>query len=158
MSNQNNCGEERVGRKPQAACAAGERPPRKDTRYKPGHSGNEKGRPPGSKNYGTQLHKVYTEPVVVNQGGKRRRVPALVALQRLLLQRALNGDNRAAEIVFKNAKEIGFGEKTEMHVCVCRYNLSEEVIERLSNQTLDELIRVEEAVQAEKEKAKRKVH
>ena len=105
MSNQNNCGEERVGPKPKEACATGERPPRKDTRYKLGESGNKKGRPPGSKNYGTQLHKMYTEPVVVNQGGKRRRVPALVALQRLLLQRALNGDNRAAEIVFKNAKE-----------------------------------------------------
>src|SRR5207247_8986335 len=111
--------------KSKQACGACGHQPRKDTRYKPGQSGNDKGRPPGSKNYGTQLHKMYTEPVVVNQGGKRRRVPALVALQRLLLQRALNGDNRAAEIVFKNAKEFGFGEKTEMHVCVCRYNLSE---------------------------------
>ena len=158
MSNQNNCGEERVGPKPKEACATGERPPRKDTRYKRGQSGNKKGRPPGSKNYGTQLHKMYTEPVVVNQGGKRRRVPALVALQRLLLQRALNGDNRAAEIVFKNAKEFGFCEKTEMHVCVCRYNLRDEVIARLSNQTLNELIEVEKELQAEKENSKKKLH
>ena len=101
---------------------------------------------------------MYTEPVVVNQGGKRRRVPALVALQRLLLQRALNGDNRAAEIVFKNAKEFGFCEKTEMHVCVCRYNLRDEVIARLSNQTLNELIEVEKELQAEKENSKKKLH
>lgn len=158
MSNQDNGGDDPAGPQPKEACAAGDGGARKDTRYKPGQSGNRKGRPKGSKNYGAQMRKVYTEPVVVNQGGKRRRVPALVALQCLLLQRALTGDNRAAEMVFKNAKEFGFGEKTEMHVCRCDYNLSDEAIARLSNQTLAEIIRVEQAVQAEKENSKKNLH
>jgi hypothetical protein len=157
MSNQNS-DDESTGPQPKEARAAGDGRARKDTRYKPGQSGNRKGRPKGSKNYGAQLHKLYTEPVVVGTGRKRRRVPALVALQRVLLQEALMGDKRAAEMVFKNAKEIGFGEKTEMHVCVCRYNLSDEVIARLTDQTLAELIRVEDALQAEKENAKKKPH
>jgi hypothetical protein len=77
------------------------------------------------------------------------------------LQKGLAGDQRAAELVFKNAKEFGFTEKTEMHVCVCGYTLSNEVIDRLTNQTLAELLKVTEQVEAEKEaekEAKRKLH
>jgi Family of unknown function (DUF5681) len=136
---------------------------RRDTRFKPGQSGNPKGRPKQkkAKNYGEQLHQVYTEPVVVKKGGKRRRVPALVALQHVYVQKGLAGDQRAAELVFKNAKEFGFTEKTEMHVCVCGYVLSDEVVVRLTDRTLDELVRVTTQVEAEKEaekEAKRKPH
>ena len=108
-----------------------------------------------------QLHQVYTEPVVVKKGGKRRRVPALVALQHVYVQKGLAGDQRAAELVFKNAKEFGFTEKTEMHACVCGYVLSDEVVARLTDRTLDELVRVTTQVEAEKEaekEAKRKPH
>ena len=136
---------------------------RRDTRFKPGQSGNPNGRPKRNKdkNYGAHLHQVYTEPVMLKKGGKRRRVPALVALQHVYLQKGLAGDQRAAELVFKNAKEFGFTEKTEMHVCVCGYTLSNEVIDRLTNQTLAELLKVTEQVEAEKEaekEAKRKLH
>jgi len=135
----------------------------RDTRFKPGQSGNRKGRPKQkkAKNYGEQLHQVYTEPVVVKKGGKRRRVPALVALQHVYVQKGLAGDQRAAELVFKNAKEFGFTEKTEMHVCVCGSVLNDEVIARLTNQTIEELQRVTKQVEAEKEaekQAKRKPH
>jgi hypothetical protein len=157
MSNQNS-GDDTSGPQPTEACAAGDGRERNDTRYKPGQSGNPKGRPKGSKNYGAQLHKLYTEPVVVNQGGKRRRVAALVAVHQVQLQRALTGDKRATEIVLKTAKEFGFGPKTEMHECVCRYNLSDAVIARLTNQTLAELIRVEKELEAEEENAKKKLH
>ena len=158
MSNEN-CGSDASDPqdgKPRAA--------RRDTRFKPGQSGNPKGRPPKrnkDKNFGEQLHQVYTEPVVVKKGGKRQRVPALVAIQRVYVQKALAGDHRAAEIAFKNAKEFGFTEKTEMHVCVCGYVLSNEVIARLTNQTIEELQRVTKQVEAEKQaekQAKRKLH
>jgi hypothetical protein len=146
MSNQN-CGD---------GPAPADRPERKDTRFQPGQSGNRKGRPKGSKNkrsnnYGAQVHKVLTEPVLVNKGGKRRRIPALVAMQTALMQRALTGDNRAAEIVLKHAKDLGYGAKSEMHECICEYNLRPEVIERLTNATLQELIGIENQLQAEKE-------
>ena len=158
MSNEN-CGSDASDPqdgKPRAA--------RRDTRFKPGQSGNPKGRPPKrnkDKNFGEQLHQVYTEPVVVKKGGKRQRVPALVAIQRVYVQKALAVDHRAAAIVLKNAKELGFTEKTEMHVCVCGYVLSDEVVARLTDRTLDELVRVTTQVEAEKEaekQAKRKLH
>jgi hypothetical protein len=155
MSNQNS-DDDTTSPRPNVVGAGGR--VRNDTRYKPGQSGNRKGRPKGSKNYGAQMHKMFTAPVLVTQGGKRRRVPALVAVNQIQLQRALAGDKRAAEMVFKNAKEFGFGEKTEMHVCVCQYSLSDEVIARLTDPTLAELIRVEKEVQAEKENAKKKFH
>jgi hypothetical protein len=158
MSNQNDRSDDPANRQPKEACAAGDGRARKDTRYKPGQSGNYKGRPKGSKNHRSQLHKVYTEPVPIKLRGKRRPVAALVALQFVLLQRGLKDDNRAAEIVLKHAKEFGFFEQTEMHVCSCRDGLSDEAIARLTNPTLNELIRVEQALQAEKENSKKKPH
>ena len=136
---------------------------RRDTRFKPGQSGNPKGRPKRNKDkkYGAHLQQLYTEPVMLKRGGKRQRVPALVALHRLHFQKGLAGDQRAAELAFKNAKEFGFTEKTEMHVCVCGYVLSDEVVVRLTDRTLDELVRVTTQVEAEKEaekEAKRKPH
>jgi len=136
---------------------------RRDTRFKPGQSGNPKGRPKRNKDkkYGAHLQQLYTEPVMLNRGGKRQRVPALVALHRLYFQKGLAGDQRAAELAFKNAKEFGFTEKTEMHVCVCGYTLSDEVVARLTNRTIEELARVTKQVEAEKEaekEAKRKPH
>jgi hypothetical protein len=158
MCNQHKCGADPADPQCKEACAASDDDQaQKDTRYKPGQSGNYKGRPK-SRTYGSELHKVYTEPIVVNQGGKRRRVPAIVALQLVLLQRALNGDNRASEIVLKNAKEFGFLEQTAMHVSRRRYELSDETISRLTTQTLNEFITVERAVQAEKENSKKKPH
>jgi hypothetical protein len=158
MSEQTTGSDDPAGPQPKEACAAGDGRARKDTRFPPGQSGNKKGRPKGSKNYRSELHKVYTEPVEIKLRGKRRPVAALVALQYVLLQRALNGDNAAARLVFQNAKEFGFFEQTEMHVCSCRDGLSDEAIARLTDPTLNELIRVEQALQAEKENSKKKLH
>jgi uncharacterized membrane protein YfbV (UPF0208 family) len=157
MSNEN-CGSDASDPQDGKARAA-----RRDTRFKPGQSGNRKGRPKQkkAKTYGEQLHQVYTEPVVVKKGRKVQKMPTLIAIQRVYVQKALAGDYRAAAIVLKNAKEFVFTEKTEMHVCVCGYTLSNEVIARLTNQTIEELQRVTKQVEAEKEaekQAKRKLH
>jgi Family of unknown function (DUF5681) len=41
------------------------------SRYKPGRSGNAKGRPKGSCNVKAELKKVYTDKIVIHEGGKK---------------------------------------------------------------------------------------
>src|SRR5262245_34894527 len=106
------CGDP-AGTEPEGKYAVGYGRPPKPTRFKPGQSGNYRGRPKGSRNIRSELCKALTDPVIVNEGGKRRRVPAIEALYRVFVQRALKGDFRAALFVFKTAKEFGFLDQTD---------------------------------------------
>jgi hypothetical protein len=124
------------------------RPPR-HTQFKPGRSGNPKGRPKGCQNIRSQLVKVFTDPVVVNVGGKRRRIPAVVAVQLVLFQQALNGNSQAMQLLFKTVKEYGILDATELNTCSCRNGPSDEYLRRLSDETLDELIKVGKELEAE---------
>lgn len=45
------------------------KPPKKDTRFKPGKSGNPKGRPKGSKNRATLLEEVVNVRIQVSENG-----------------------------------------------------------------------------------------
>ena len=100
-----------AGTEPGGTYAVGYGRPPKHTRFKPGQSGNYRGRPKGSRNLQPELCKVLTDPVIVSEGGKRRRVPAINALYRVSMQRALKGDFRAAQFVLKTAKEFGLSIK-----------------------------------------------
>ena len=51
--------------------------PPKHTQFKPGESGNPKGRPKGTKNLATDLSEELAEMIVVNEGGRQLDVPAL---------------------------------------------------------------------------------
>jgi hypothetical protein len=77
------------------------------TRFKPGKSGNPKGRPKGSRNILSALTEVYTDDVVVREGDKKRRISRLEALSRKQMELGLKGDQRAAEAAFRTAREIG---------------------------------------------------
>jgi len=77
------------------------------TRFKPGKSGNPKGRPKGSRNLAGALADVYVDRIVVREGVKTRRISRLEALQRKQMELALKGDQRAAQAVLKNARELG---------------------------------------------------
>ena len=86
------------------------RPPR-HSQFKKGQSGNPSGRKTGCRNLIPELLKVYTERVVIKKAGRRCSVPAIVAVAQVQCQRALNADPRAAEAMFKNAKELGLLEQ-----------------------------------------------
>src|SRR5205814_10537808 len=67
----------------------GYRKPPEGTRFKPGQSGNPKGRPKGVRNFETDLDETLRELVDVNKGGVRRRVTNQKAMLINLLQKAL---------------------------------------------------------------------
>src|SRR5262249_25170453 len=126
----------------------GYRRPPKHTQFKKGQSGNLKGRPKGSRNLSSELRKVLTDPVIVQMDGKRRCVPAILALQRVLLSRALKGDQRASLAVFKNAKEFGVLDQIEESTDT--NHLTDETLRRITYETLQDLIRVERELSTEK--------
>jgi len=67
------------------------------TRFKPGQSGNPKGRKPGSKNVMTLLEQTLFDTVKVRENGKLRRVPAIQACLLNLRNQAIKGDPRALD-------------------------------------------------------------
>jgi hypothetical protein len=74
------------------------RPP-KATQFKPGKSGNPKGRPKGSLNLVTDLAAELTEQITVREDGRTRRVSKQRALIKSLLAKGIQGDVRAAAAI-----------------------------------------------------------
>jgi hypothetical protein len=77
--------------------------PPKHSRFKPGQSGNPKGRKPGSRNVMTLLEETLFDPVKVRVNGKVRRVPAIQACLLNLRNQAIKGDPRALDRVVRLA-------------------------------------------------------
>src|SRR5262249_28396246 len=66
-------------------------------RFKPGQSGNPRGRPKGSLNFATDLKNTLLAPVALNDGGRARRVTTQKAALLRLREKALKGDVRALD-------------------------------------------------------------
>ena len=69
--------------------------PPKAKQFKPGRSGNPKGRPKGSRNLATDLAAELGEQITVREEGRSRRISKQRALIKSLMARALQGDVRA---------------------------------------------------------------
>jgi hypothetical protein len=67
------------------------------SRFKPGQSGNPRGRPKGGLNFETDLKRTLQAPVTVNDGGKPRTVTTQEALLLRLREKALKGDVKALD-------------------------------------------------------------
>jgi hypothetical protein len=118
-----------------------------NSRFKAGQSGNPKGRPKGSRNVMTELRKVYTETIVIGVGGKKRRLTRIQALLLSQWDRGIKGNERAAQAAIANAKALGVFDETEMDQGPRADYLSDETIQQLSYDALQELIEIERARQ-----------
>lgn len=78
------------------------------TRFKPGTSGNPKGRPKGSKNLKTLIREAMTASIAIQEGEKTRRVSRLEGVVLRQLQSALRGSDKAALAVIKMALQLKF--------------------------------------------------
>lgn len=67
------------------------------TRFKPGQSGNRRGRQKGLRNLSTDVKRMLEEPIKVTVGGKDRRVSSQEAALKRLREKALKGDARALD-------------------------------------------------------------
>ncbi len=74
------------------------RPPT-HTRFKPGRSGNPRGRPRGQRNFASEIARVLALPVHITLNGKRKRVNTITALALRLREQALSGDHKARQLL-----------------------------------------------------------
>lgn len=87
-------------RRPKSAnYAVGFQKPPVERRFKPGVSGNPRGRPKNSLNIGTVLQRALLEMVVINEGGQRRTISKLEAAVKQLTNKAASGDLSAVKLL-----------------------------------------------------------
>ena len=76
------------------------KPPR-HTRFKPGQSGNPKGRPKGSKNFATILQQQLTKKITITVDGKPRRMTIQEVIARRLATDSMKGTTKAMELLIR---------------------------------------------------------
>lgn len=76
------------------------RPP-KHSRFKPGQSGNPRGRPKGAKNVATVLRETMGKKITITENGRRKTISWLDAIVLRLSRSAVEGDARAIDRVIK---------------------------------------------------------
>jgi hypothetical protein len=84
-----------TGTKARAGKVGYGRPPRTH-RFKPGESGNLKGRPKGAKNEATILRNLLNRKIEMRQDGKLRKISLLEAMLLRFAEDALKGNPKAA--------------------------------------------------------------
>ena len=73
--------------------------PKADTQFKPGKSGNTKGRQKGTKNLKTDLLEELSEKIAIKQDGKPMTVSKQKALLKALTASGIKGDTKSANVV-----------------------------------------------------------
>jgi hypothetical protein len=79
------------------------------SRFKPGKSGNPKGRVKQSRNMRTIVQQVLNEDMQIREGGRLRRMSAMEALVRTTLTRSFKGDPKALVSLIVIMKQSGYG-------------------------------------------------
>jgi Family of unknown function (DUF5681) len=75
--------------------------PPKRTQFRPGQSGNPKGRPKEHRNLATDLEEELNEKILVTEGGRQLQTTKQRAMLKALLAKALKGDTRAASALIQ---------------------------------------------------------
>ena len=79
--------------------------PPKHTQFKPGYSGNKKGRLKGSANLFTAVEKLQNERVRIVHNGKQKSISVTEAILRKAGMDALNGNAKAQKIMLDKKKK-----------------------------------------------------
>jgi len=89
---------------PEVSKAGYGRPPTA-SRFKPGRSGNPKGRPKAAKNFATALSAELNGLVAVTENGKRRKLSRREVIAKQMVSRATNGDLKVLPILFSETRQ-----------------------------------------------------
>ena len=90
---------------PDAPYEVGNKKPPRHTQFKPGFSGNPKGRPKGSVNLRTRVRQGLRKSIVVTKNGRPTRMPVLEVIANRLLESSMKGDLKAIQWVDQSDQE-----------------------------------------------------
>lgn len=80
--------------------------PPKTSQFKPGQSGNRKGRPKGSQNFATVLEKELNSTVTVTEGGRRKQIRKREVIAKQVVNKAAAGDLKATSLLMTEARNV----------------------------------------------------
>lgn len=91
------------------------KPPR-EHQFKPGQSGNPRGRRKGAKNESTILHELLHRKVTLREGGRARRITVLEAMLTRFAEDSLKGNTKSAAFLLNRYGSMVSGEieKTDL--------------------------------------------
>ena len=69
------------------------------TQFKPGRSGNPKGRPKGSQNIATALERELNTRITITENGRQRTITKLEATVKQLVNKAASGDTKSMQLL-----------------------------------------------------------
>jgi len=81
------------------------RPPRR-TQFKPGQSGNPRGRPKGARSEADILSTLLNHKITIQERGCARQITVMEGAYRAITQNALKGDLKAAAFLFSRKAQI----------------------------------------------------
>lgn len=119
------------GKRSKPGYAVGYGKPPRSTRFKPGLSGNTKGRPKNSKNLKTLIRQALTAKISIREGSSNRRVSKLEGVVLRQLDSALKGEDRAAMAVIKMAMQMGFLEDASPEAAEAVTSNDEAILQQL---------------------------
>jgi hypothetical protein len=91
------------------------KPPRAH-QFKPGQSGNPKGRKMGVKNEATILHELLQQKVTLTERGKTRKVTLLEAILRKLAEECLRGNIRSTAFLLNRFQATSMGDGSQADI------------------------------------------
>jgi hypothetical protein len=101
----------------------GYRKPPRHSRFKPGQSGNPRGKPPGAKNSATLLKRALLASVLVKQNGRETKTTKLRVIVMRLVSRAVQGDYASIRLLLQYGLERELKESDRQQL-----GLSEEMV------------------------------
>jgi hypothetical protein len=90
-----------------ASYEVGYRRPPRHSRFKPGQSGNPKGRPKGSKSLKTLLEGALSSSVTITENGILKKVALQELLFKAMIGKAVKGDTRSTALLVKLMEQFG---------------------------------------------------
>lgn len=112
--------------------------PPKGTQFKPGQSGNPKGRPKGRQNTYTLLGELLHQKILITQDGRQLKIDKQTAILLQAVNRAVKGDLRAIQNIFPHMLAI---DTEKEHLDAVRETLStndQAILENLKSRWITE--------------------
>lgn len=86
--------------------AVGYGKPPKHSQFKPGQSGNPKGRPKGARGFKAELDEEFRQTVTIKENGCVRKISKSRAMVKSQVNKAVMGDTRAFQLLVTHAEAL----------------------------------------------------